>query len=102
MGALGLISIEAPEEYGAPDSTPWFCHVLALEEVSKADASHGTIMSVNNSLFCNGIYLLALKRKRKNIHSTWRVRQKIGRLLTTESMSGSDSGNNEIVRRARR
>ncbi len=30
-------------------------YVLALEEICKADAAHGTIMSVNNSLYCYGI-----------------------------------------------
>jgi alkylation response protein AidB-like acyl-CoA dehydrogenase len=29
--------------------------VLALEEICKVDASHGVIMSVNNSLYCHGI-----------------------------------------------
>src|SRR3990170_4472037 len=50
MGAMGLMGIEVPEEYGGA-GLDTLSYVLALEEISKADAAHGTIMSVNNSLF---------------------------------------------------
>jgi alkylation response protein AidB-like acyl-CoA dehydrogenase len=54
MGALGLMGIEVPEEYGGA-GLDTLAYVLALEEICQADAAHGTIMSVNNSLFCFGI-----------------------------------------------
>ena len=54
MGKLGLMGIEVPEEYGGAGMDT-LAYVLALEEICKADASHGTIMSVNNSLFCHGL-----------------------------------------------
>ena len=56
MGGLGFMGIETPEPYGGAGMDT-MAYVLALTEVCKADASHGTIMSVNNSLYCNGIYL---------------------------------------------
>src|SRR5215510_15303303 len=49
MGALGLMGIEVPEEYGGA-GLDTLAYVLAMEEICKVDASHGTILSVNNSL----------------------------------------------------
>ena len=50
MGEMGFMGIEISEEYsGAGMDT--LAYVLALEEICKADASHGVIMSVNNSLY---------------------------------------------------
>jgi len=54
MGQLGFMGIEVPEEYGGAGMDT-LAYVLALEEICKADAAHGTVMSVNNSLFCYGI-----------------------------------------------
>ena len=53
MGEMGFMGIEVPEEYGGAGMDT-LAYVLALEEICKADASHGTIMSVNNSLYCYG------------------------------------------------
>src|SRR5574342_335812 len=54
MGEMGFMGIEVPEEYGGAGMDT-LAYVLALEEICKADASHGVIMSVNNSLFCHGL-----------------------------------------------
>jgi len=54
MGEMGFMGIEVPEEYGGAGMDT-LAYVLALEEICKADASHGIIMSVNNSLYCYGI-----------------------------------------------
>ena len=48
------MGIEVPTEYGGAGMDP-VAYVLAMVEVAAADAAHSTIMSVNNSLFCNGI-----------------------------------------------
>ena len=54
MGEQGFMGIEVPEEYGGVGMDT-IAYVLALEEISKADASHAVIMSVCNSLYCYGI-----------------------------------------------
>jgi len=54
MGELGFMGIEIPEEYGGT-GLDTVSYVLAMIEVSKACASHGAIMSVNNSLVCHGL-----------------------------------------------
>ena len=50
MGEMGFMGIEVPEEYGGAGMDT-LAYVLALEEICKVDAAHGTIMSVNNSYF---------------------------------------------------
>src|SRR6478672_7128162 len=54
LGENGLMGIEVPAEYGGAGMDP-IAYVLAMIEIAAADAAHSTIMSVNNSLFCNGI-----------------------------------------------
>ena len=43
LGELGLMGIEIPVEYGGA-GLDTMCYVLAMEEISQADASHGTIV----------------------------------------------------------
>src|SRR5690554_5692253 len=62
MGQMGFMGIEVPEEYGGAGMDT-IAYVLAVEEISKADASHGVIMSVNNSLFCNAILMRSEERR---------------------------------------
>jgi len=51
MGELGLMGITIPEEFGGAAMDP-ISYILAVIEISKACASTGVIMSVNNSLYC--------------------------------------------------
>ena len=92
MGELGFMGIEVPEEYGGVGMDT-IAYVLALTEISKVDASHGTIMSVNNSLFANGI----IKYGSEHLKQTYLVPvvtgEAIGAYSLTEPMSGSDAGN---------
>jgi alkylation response protein AidB-like acyl-CoA dehydrogenase len=69
------------------------CYVLAMEEISKADASHGTIMSVNNSLYCYGLYKFGTAEQKQKYLVPVASGQKIGAYSLTEPQSGSDAGN---------
>jgi len=51
LGELKMMGIAVPEEFGG-GGMDYVSYVLALIEVSKACASTGVIMSVNNSLYC--------------------------------------------------
>jgi len=51
MGDLGFMGMNVPETWGGA-GLDLVCYVLAMEEISKACASCGVIMSVNNSLVC--------------------------------------------------
>jgi alkylation response protein AidB-like acyl-CoA dehydrogenase len=92
MGALGLMGIEVPEEYGGAEMDT-VAYVLALEEISKVDASHGTIMSVNNSLVCHGLLNFGTEAQKQKYLVPIANGGKIGAYSLTEPMSGSDAGN---------
>jgi alkylation response protein AidB-like acyl-CoA dehydrogenase len=90
MGALGLMGIEAPEEYGGAGMDT-LAYVLALEEISKVDASHGTIMSVNNSLYGSGLLTFGTEFQKQNFLMPIAGGEAIGAYSLTEPMSGSDA-----------
>lgn len=92
MGELGLMGIEIPPEYGGA-GLDCVSYVLAMEEISKADASHGTIMSVNNSLFCYGLKKFGSDEQKKKFLIPVASGKKIGAYSLTEPQSGSDAGN---------
>ena len=91
MGALGLMGIEVPEEYGGA-GLDTLSYVLAVEEISKVDASHGVIMSVNNSLYCHGILKFGAEEQKQKFLKPVASGKAIGAYSLTEPMSGSDSG----------
>jgi len=90
MGQLGFMGIEVPEEYGGA-GLDTMCYVLALEEINKVDAAHGTIMSVNNSLFCYGILRFGTEEQKRRFITPVASGQKVGAYSLTEPMSGSDA-----------
>jgi alkylation response protein AidB-like acyl-CoA dehydrogenase len=92
MGELGLMGIELPTEFGGA-GLDTLCYVLALEEISKADAAHGTIMSVNNSLYGNGLYKFGTREQKEKYLVPVAAGYKIGAYSLTEPQSGSDAGN---------
>jgi len=92
MGELGLMGIEVPEEYGGA-GLDTIGYSLAMEEISAADAAHGTIMSVNNSLFCNGILKFGTEEQKKTYVHAIASGEEIGAYALTEPQSGSDAGN---------
>jgi alkylation response protein AidB-like acyl-CoA dehydrogenase len=91
MGEMGFMGIEVPEEYGGAGMDT-LAYVLALEEICKVDASHGTIMSVNNSLFCYGILKYGTEEQKQKFITPIASGQAIGAYSLTEPMSGSDAG----------
>ncbi len=91
MGELGFMGIEVPEQYGGAGMDA-ISYVLALEEICKVDASHGTIMSVNNSLYCHGILKFGTEEQKKKFVTPIASGKAIGAYSLTESQSGSDAG----------
>ncbi len=91
MGEMGFMGIEVPEDYGGAGMDT-LAYVLALEEVSKVDAAHGTIMSVNNSLFCYGVLRYGTEEQKQKYLRPVASGQAIGAYSLTEPMSGSDAG----------
>ena len=92
MGEMGLMGIEMPEEYGGAGMDT-LAHVLTMIEIAKADASHSTILSVNNSLYCNGILWFGTEAQKREWITPVASGEAIGAYSLTEPMSGSDAGN---------
>src|SRR5574342_1289347 len=91
MGEMGFMGIEVPEEYGGVGMDT-LAYVLALEEICKADASHGVIMSVNNSLYSHGILKFGTEEQKKKFLTPIASGKSIGAYSLTEPQSGSDAG----------
>jgi len=91
MGEMGFMGVEIPEEYGGAGMDT-LSYVLALEEICKADASHGVIMSVNNSLYCHGILKFGTEEQKMKFLVPVASGKSIGAYSLTEPQSGSDAG----------
>jgi len=91
MGQMGLMGIEAPERFGGVEMDA-LAYVLALEEISKVDASHGVIMSVNNSLYGHGLLKFGTEAQKDKFLKPVASGNAIGAYSLTEPMSGSDAG----------
>lgn len=90
LGENGLMGIEVPVEYGGAGMDP-VSSVLAIIEVSAADAAHATIMSVNNSLFCNAVLSHGSEQQKQLYVRAIAEGREIGAFALTESQSGSDA-----------
>jgi len=91
MGAMGFMGIEVPEESGGAGMDT-LSYVLALEEICKADAAHGVIMSVNNSLYAYGLLKFGTDSQKEKFLTPVASGKVIGAYSLTEPMSGSDAG----------
>ena len=90
LGENGLMGIEVPAEYGGAGMDP-ICYVLAMIEIAAADAAHSTIVSVNNSLFCNGILKFGSEAQKQLYVRAIAEGREIGAFALTEPQSGSDA-----------
>jgi alkylation response protein AidB-like acyl-CoA dehydrogenase len=90
MGAMGLMGIQAPEEYGGAGMDT-LAYVLTMIEIAKADASHSTILSVNNSLYGHALLRFGTEEQKQKYLTPVASGEKIGAYSLTEPMSGSDA-----------
>lgn len=95
MGELGLMGIEIPEQYGG-GGLDCVSYVLAMVEISKVCAAHGTIMSVNNSLVCYGLKKFCTEEQKQKFLVPLASGKKLGAFSLTEPQSGSDAGNIKV------
>jgi butyryl-CoA dehydrogenase len=90
MSDLGLLGIAIDEEYGGA-GLDTLSPVIALEEISKACASCGVIMSVNNSLYGAPVANRATEEQRDKFLSKFAQGEKLGCFALTEPGNGSDA-----------
>ncbi len=89
-GELGFMGIEVPEEYGGA-ALDTIGYALLMEEISAADAAHGTIVSVNNSLFGTPFLEFGNQWQKETFLTPVASGQVNGAYALTESHSGSDA-----------
>ena len=92
MGALGLMGIAIPEQWGGSGSDT-VSYVVALEEIAKACASHAVIMSVNNSLYGDPVLKYGTDAQRERFLKPVASGHAQGCFALTEPQAGSDATN---------
>ncbi len=90
MGELGFLGMMASPEYGG-GGMDTLSYVLAMEEISKIDASASVVMSVNNSLVCWGLDTFANKEQKEKYLSKLTTGEKLGAFCLSEPEAGSDA-----------
>jgi alkylation response protein AidB-like acyl-CoA dehydrogenase len=90
MGELGFMGMMVSPEYGG-GGMDTISYVLAMEEISKVDASASVCMSVNNSLVCWGIETYASDELKRKYLPDLAAGRKIGAFCLSEPEAGSDA-----------
>jgi butyryl-CoA dehydrogenase len=98
MGELGLMGIAVPEAWEGSGGDA-VAYAVALEEVSRGCASHGAIMSVNNSLYCEPVAKFGTDEQKRRFLSPFAVGKKLGCFSLTEPEAGSDATNQSTLAR---
>jgi acyl-CoA dehydrogenase len=86
---LGLMGIEVPEQFGGAGGT-FFEAILAVEELSRADASAGVVVDVQNTLVNNALLRWGNPEQKKQYLSRMAV-DSVGSYALSEAGSGSDA-----------
>ena len=90
LGELGFMGVMVDEQYGG-SGMDTVSYALAMEEISKVDASVSVCMSVNNSLVCYGLQEYGSDFQKKKYLHPLASGQKIGAFCLSEPEAGSDA-----------
>ncbi|WP_026963008.1 acyl-CoA dehydrogenase [Alicyclobacillus herbarius] len=90
MGALGLTGIPWPEEYGGA-GMDYLAYVIAVEELSRVDASAGVVLSAHTSLASWPIFKFGTEEQKQTYLRPLAEGKWLGAYALTEPGSGSDA-----------
>jgi alkylation response protein AidB-like acyl-CoA dehydrogenase len=90
MGELGFMAMMVDPKWGG-GGMDTISYVLAMEEISKIDASASVCMSVNNSLVCWGIETFGTEEQKERYLRPLATGQAIGAFCLSEPEAGSDA-----------
>jgi alkylation response protein AidB-like acyl-CoA dehydrogenase len=90
MGELGFLGMMVSPEYGG-GGMDTVSYVLAMEEISKVDASASVVMSVNNSLVCWGLEKFGTEEQKQKYLTRLATGEIIGAFCLSEPEAGSDA-----------
>lgn len=90
MGELGFLGMMVDPKYGG-SGLDTVSYVLAMEEISKVDASASVVMSVNNSLVCWGLEAYGTEEQKQKYLVPLATGEIIGAFCLSEPEAGSDA-----------
>jgi alkylation response protein AidB-like acyl-CoA dehydrogenase len=90
MGELGFLGMMVNPNYGG-GGMDTISYVLAMEEISKIDASAAVVMSVNNSLVCWGLEKFGNEEQKQKYLTKLATGEKLGAFCLSEPEAGSDA-----------
>ncbi len=90
MGELGFMGMMVDPKYGG-SGLDTISYVLAMEEISKVDASASVVMSVNNSLVCWGLQTYGSEEQKEKYLPKLASGEQIGAFCLSEPEAGSDA-----------
>jgi alkylation response protein AidB-like acyl-CoA dehydrogenase len=90
LGDLGFLGMMVDPKYGGAGMDS-ISYVLAMEEISKVDASSSVIMSVNNSLVCWGLEEYGTEEQKEKYLKPLASGEIIGAFCLSEPEAGSDA-----------
>jgi alkylation response protein AidB-like acyl-CoA dehydrogenase len=96
LGELGFMGMMVKHEWGGAGMDT-VSYVVAIEEISKKDASVGVIMSVNNSLVCYGIEKFGTDFLKEKYLTPLATGQMLGAFCLSEPEAGSDATDQKTV-----
>ena len=96
LGELGFLGMMVNPEYGGAGMDA-ISYVLAMEEISKVDASCSVVMSVNNSLVCWGLETFGTKEQKEKYLKPLAVGEMIGAFCLSEPEAGSDATSQQTI-----
>ncbi len=90
MGALGFLGMMVSPKYGG-GGMDTVSYILAMEEISKVDASASVVMSVNNSLVCWGLEAYGTEEQKQKYLTKLVTGEILGAFCLSEPEAGSDA-----------
>lgn len=90
MGALGFMGMMVDPAYGG-GGMDTISYVIAMEELSKIDASASVSMSVNNSLVCWGLEKFGTEEQKQTYLTKLATGEQLGAFCLSEPEAGSDA-----------
>lgn len=96
MGEMGFLGMMVSPEYGG-GGMDTLSYVLAMEEISKIDASCSVIMSVNNSLVCWGLEKFGTEAQKQKYLTKLATGEQIGAFCLSEPEAGSDATSQRTI-----
>ncbi|HLN58869.1 MAG TPA: acyl-CoA dehydrogenase family protein, partial [Thermoanaerobaculia bacterium] len=93
-GKLGLAGVSVPVEHGG-SGMDVVSYAIVIEEISRACANTGVILSVNNSLVCDPIEKYGNEDQKRRFLQPLARGEKLGCFALTEPNAGSDAANQQ-------